>query len=70
MKICGIVGQPESAESSWRIEGPDAGRVVQQLARDPGAWRAALQWRRLLAGAPRLARSAYSWARPTATPDR
>ncbi len=56
-------------EAVFLFEGPDAGDVVQRLARDPGAWRAALQWRRLLAGAPRLARSAYSWSRPTATPE-
>jgi hypothetical protein len=56
-------------EAVFLFEGPDAGEVVQRLARDPGAWRAALQWRRLLTGAPRLARSAYSWTRPTVTPD-
>jgi hypothetical protein len=56
-------------EAVFLFESPDAGDAVQRLARDPDAWRAALQWRQLLAGAPRLARSAYSWAKPTATPD-
>jgi len=54
-------------EAVFLFEGPDASTVVQQLAQDPGAWRAAVKWRRLLTGAPRLARSAYSWARTTTT---
>jgi hypothetical protein len=58
------------SEAVFLFEGPDAGQVVQRLARDPGAWRAALRWRRLLAGAPRLAGSAYSWASPPVIPDR
>lgn len=40
-----------------------AADAVQRLDREPAAWRAALQWRTLLAGAPRLAHSAYSWRR-------
>ena len=57
-------------EAVFLFEGRDAGQVVPRLARDPGAWRAALQWRRLLTGAPRLGGSAYAWARPTTTPER
>jgi hypothetical protein len=48
-------------EVLFLFEGPGAGEVVQRLARDPATWRAATRWRRLLAGAPRLARSAYAW---------
>jgi len=50
-------------EAVFLFEGLAAGDVVQRLARDPGAWRAAVKWRPLLAGAPRLAESAYSWQR-------
>jgi hypothetical protein len=54
-------------EAVFLFEGPEVGDAVQRLARDPGAWRSAFEWRRLLAGAPRLARSAYSWKRPAGT---
>lgn len=54
-------------EAVFLFEGPNVDDVVQRLARDPGAWRAAVKWRPLLAGAPRLARSAYSWQRPAPT---
>jgi hypothetical protein len=53
-------------EAVFLFEGPAAGKVVQRLARDPATWRAAGEWRRLLAGTPRLARSGYTWARPIA----
>jgi hypothetical protein len=53
-------------EAVFLFEGPNAADVVQRLARDPNAWRAAVKWRRLLAGAPRLAHSAYTWQRPDA----
>jgi hypothetical protein len=51
------------SEAVFLFEGPDAADVVQRLARNPAAWRAAMQWRPLLSGAPRLAHSAYSWRR-------
>jgi hypothetical protein len=54
-------------EAVFLFEGPNAADTVQRLARDPAAWRQAIKWRPLLAGAPRLARSAYTWRR-TPTP--
>ena len=48
-------------EALFLFEGPRAREVVQRLARDPDAWRAAVRWRGVLAGAPRLARPAYAW---------
>lgn len=48
-------------EAIFVFEGDNAGETVQRLVRDPAAWRAALQWRPLLAGAPRLAQPTYSW---------
>jgi hypothetical protein len=55
-------------EAVFLFEGPNAAEIVQSLARDPSAWRAAVKWRRLLAGAPRLAHSAYTWQRSAARP--
>jgi hypothetical protein len=52
-----------ASEAVFLFEGPSAADVVQRLARDPAAWRAAMKWRPILDGAPRLARSAYSWQR-------
>ena len=54
-------------EAVFLFEGPSASDVVQRHARDPGAWQAAVKWRPLLAGAPRLARSFYRWQRPATT---
>jgi hypothetical protein len=51
------------SEAVFVFEGPNTTDVVQQLARDPAAWRAAMKWRPLLSGSPRLARSAYVWRR-------
>ena len=48
-------------EVLFLFEGHEVLRVVQQLVRDPGAWRAALDWRGLMAGPPRLARLAFVW---------
>jgi hypothetical protein len=53
-------------DAVFLFEGPSAAKAVRRLARDPATWRAAGEWRRLLAGTPRLARSAYTWARPAA----
>ena len=51
-------------EVVFLFEGPDVKETVQKVAGDPGVWRAAVRWRELLAGRPRIADSAYSWARP------
>jgi hypothetical protein len=48
-------------EVVFLFEGQSVFEVGQQLVRDPGAWRAALDWRGLMAGPPRLARSVFVW---------
>jgi hypothetical protein len=55
-------------EAVFFFEGPNAADIVQRLARDPNAWRAAVKWRRLIAAAPRLAHSAYAWQRSAGLP--
>ena len=50
-------------EAVFLFEGPDAKETVQKVTGDPGVWRAAARWRELLAGRPRIAESAYTWAR-------
>jgi hypothetical protein len=56
-------------EAIFLFEGPNAADIVHRLARDPNAWRTAVKWRRLLAAAPRLAHSAYTWQRPKGQED-
>jgi hypothetical protein len=53
-------------EVLFLFEGHQVAPLVEQLVRDPGAWPAALDWRSLLAGPPRLAHSGYTWARASA----
>lgn len=45
------------------FEGPDARRAVEQLIGEASVWKAAIAWRRLLAGRPRIAEHAYRWVR-------
>jgi hypothetical protein len=52
-------------EVIFLFEGRHVLEVVQQLVRDPDAWRAARDWRGLVAGPPRLARSVFVWPAPT-----
>ena len=42
----------------------DAREAVERLADDAGLWEAAEGWTEIVAGPPRLAGEAYSWARP------
>jgi hypothetical protein len=42
----------------------DARESVERLADDESLWAAARGWAELVAGPPRLAEGAYSWARP------
>lgn len=49
-------------EVVFLFEGEDARRAVEKLARRPSVWRVAAAWRDCLAGAPRVAVEAYSWA--------
>lgn len=48
------------------FEGVSARSAVEHLVGDPGVWRAAASWRECLAGRPRLAVEAFSWAREPA----
>jgi hypothetical protein len=42
-----------------------AGEAVLRVpGEDPALWRAATEWRRVLAGAPRVAANAFRWSRP------
>jgi hypothetical protein len=50
-------------EVVFLFEGPEAREAVQELAGDPGVWRAAARWRELLAGRPRIADDVYAWER-------
>ena len=46
------------------FEGESASAAVDALARSPGVLKAAVRWRRILAGRPRLAQERFGWARP------
>lgn len=50
-------------EVVFLFEGDDARSIVEQLARRPRVWKTAAAWKDVLAGRPRLADEAYSWAR-------
>ena len=45
------------------FEGESAGAAVDALARSSGVLNAAVRWRRILAGRPRLAQERYGWTR-------
>jgi hypothetical protein len=51
------------------FEGHCVKEAVQQLARDPGLWRAAASWSTCLAGRPQLAQAQYSWRSPRTRPN-
>ena len=44
-----------------------AGETLSLAAEDPGIWRAAKDWADCLDGRPRIARSAFSWKRDSAS---
>ena len=44
-----------------------AGGTLSLAAEDPGIWRAAKDWADCLDGRPRIARSAFSWKRDSAS---
>jgi hypothetical protein len=46
------------------FEGHDAGAIVDALSRSPDVLKAAVRWRSLLAGRPRLAPERFGWTRP------
>jgi len=45
------------------FEGGNARAAVQELIGDTTVWHAALAWRKLVAGRPRVAELAYAWRR-------
>jgi hypothetical protein len=44
------------------FHGHDIRRAVQELARRPAVWSAAMEWRRCMAGRPTLLEPEYSWS--------
>ena len=50
-------------EAVFLFEGEDARKAVEELAGDPGVWRAATAWRECLDGRPRIADETYVWTR-------
>ncbi len=50
-------------EVIFLFEGEQAAAVVDALARSPGVLKAAVRWREILAGRPRLAEERFGWAR-------
>jgi hypothetical protein len=53
-------------EAVFVFEGPAPRREVERIVGDPGVWRSARAWQACLAGRPRLADEAFSWARDAA----
>ena len=51
----------ESHEVVFLFQGWDVRRSVEQLARSPQIWAAAVDWRRYIAGRPIILDSAYLW---------
>jgi hypothetical protein len=45
------------------FEGEEAAAAVDALARSPGVLKAAVRWRGILAGRPRLAEEGFAWSR-------
>jgi hypothetical protein len=45
------------------FEGEEAAAAVDSLARSPGVLKAAVRWRGILAGRPRLAEERFAWSR-------
>ena len=50
-------------EAVFLFEGANARAAVEDLVGEATVWRAALAWRRCLAGRPRIAEGLYDWRR-------
>ena len=50
-------------EALFVFEGPEAERIVEQIAGEACVWQAATEWRELLDGNPRIAGSVFVWHR-------
>lgn len=46
------------------FESPQASATLRLPGEDPSLWKAAAAWEKLMAGRPRKAATAYTWARP------
>jgi hypothetical protein len=51
-------------EAVFVFGGPAVHDVLERAIRDPALWRAALAWRNVMAGKPRLLDCAFSWSAP------
>jgi hypothetical protein len=51
-------------EVVFSFEGESAAAAVDALGRSPDLLKAAVRWRRILAGRPRLAHECFGWTRP------
>jgi hypothetical protein len=50
-------------EAIFLFEGTDVRRFLAELVRTPDAWRAAAEWRDVIAGRPRVAGEEFAWTR-------
>jgi hypothetical protein len=57
----------DSQEVVFVFEGTKAGETLNLTAEDPRLWHAAKAWADCLDGRPRIARSAFSWKRDSAS---
>ena len=55
-------------EAVFVFEGPDARATVERIVGEADVWHAAVTWRGLLAGKPRLAETAFAWHRDEPAP--
>jgi hypothetical protein len=49
------------ADVVFLFQGRDVRGAVERMARSPGVWRAAVDWRGCLAGRPRVVEASYAW---------
>jgi hypothetical protein len=50
-------------EAVFVFEGPNARATVERIVGESNVWDAAITWRGLLAGKPRVAETVFSWQR-------
>jgi hypothetical protein len=55
-------------EAVFVFEGPDARAAVERVVGESKVWHAAVAWRGLLAGKPRIAETAFAWKREAPEP--
>jgi hypothetical protein len=52
-----------ASEAVFVFEAPEEPATLDLRAEDPALWRAAAAWRRVMAGRPRVAETAFTWRR-------